>query len=182
MPVYVALLRGINLAGKNRVSMKDLADIFECAGCSGVATFIQSGNVVFAAKTTLARRIPLVVADAISDRFGFGAPVVMRTSDEIQSVARANPFLRRGVDLKTLHVAFLADQPPRDRVASLDPDRSPPDAFVVRGREIYLQCPNGIARTKLSNAYFDTRLETTSTLRNWATVLKLAELVKARAS
>ena len=64
-------------------------------------------------------------------------------------------------------------------MAALDPRRSPSDAFAVRGREIYLQFPNGVANTKLTNAYFDSRLATISTGRNWRTVLKLFELAQA---
>jgi uncharacterized protein (DUF1697 family) len=89
---------------------------------------------------------------------------------------RGNPFLEAGADIGTLHVAILADAPAAAKVKALDPDRSPPDAFAVRGREIYLQCPNGYGRTKLTNAYFDSKLATTSTVRNWRTVLKLVEL------
>ncbi|HZN92159.1 MAG TPA: hypothetical protein VFB81_05620, partial [Myxococcales bacterium] len=79
-------------------------------------------------------------------------------------------------DPDTLHVVFLADPPPPAKVAALDPARSPPDEFQVRGREIYLRCPNGFGRTKLSNAYFDSKLGTISTVRNWRTVLTLAEM------
>ena len=71
---------------------------------------------------------------------------------------------------------FLASQPDAGAIAALDPHRSPPDAFVVRGSEIYLQCPNGAGTTKLTNAWFDSRLSTISTGRNWRTVLKLFEL------
>jgi uncharacterized protein (DUF1697 family) len=74
------------------------------------------------------------------------------------------------------HVAFLAATPTPAMVATLDPDRSPPDESAVRGREIYLRLPNGVARSRLTNAFFDSRLGTTSTLRNWRTVLKLVEL------
>ena len=112
----------------------------------------------------------------MADRFGFQVPVVMRTSGELRKVACGNPFLRAGADAKALHVAFLAAVPVSSKVDALDPDRSPPDEFAVRGREIYLHCPNGLARTKLTNAYFDSALATTSTLRNWRTVLKLLEL------
>ena len=104
--------------------------------------------------------------------------MVIRTADEIRAVARANPFLRGGTsaEIDFLHVMFLADRPTPARVAALDPDRSPRDEFQVVGREIYLHCPNGAARTKLSNAYFDSKLATTSTMRNWRTVLKLADM------
>ena len=78
-----------------------------------------------------------------------------------------------------LHVLFLADEPTSQSIGKLDPDRSPPDAFVVRSREVYLHLPNGAASTKLTNSYFDTKLATVSTGRNWATVLKLLELMQA---
>ena len=174
--VHVALLRGINVGGKNKLPMKDLAAIFSAAGCRDVQTYIQSGNVVCRASQTLAERIPALVAAAVWDRFGFRVPVVMRTADELRQVARENPFLRAGVDTGTLHVMFLADLPDAAKVAALDPDRSPPDVFAVCGREIYLHCPGGLARTKLTNKHFDTKLATTSTVRNWKTVLTLLEL------
>ena len=127
----MALLRGINLAGKNRIPMKDLAALFEGEGCGSVATYIQSGNVVFEASPALARRIPTLVEKAILERFGYRVPVVTRTGGELRKVVRGNPFLRGGADAGTLHVAFLAGAPAAAKVKSLDPDRSPPDA--VRG-------------------------------------------------
>lgn len=181
MDIHVALLRGINLAGKNRLPMKDLAAMFTDAGCTSVATYIQSGNVVFDASPALARRIPDRIEKAIADRFGYRIPVVTRTAGELRKVVRGNPFLRAGADAGTLHVAFLADSPAVARVKALDPDRSPPDAFVVRGREIYLHCPNGFARTKLTNAYFDSKLSTMTTVRNWRTVETLVDLLTGHA-
>ena len=174
--LHIALLRGINVGGRNRLPMKSLASMFEDAGCERVRTYIQSGNVVFAAAPALARRIATVITGAISEQFGFEIPIVTRTADEVGAIVRANPLLQAGVDERTLAVAFLADRPGATEVAALDPDRSPPDTFVVHGREIYLRFPNGLARTKLTNAYFDSRLATTSTVRNWKTTLKLLEL------
>jgi uncharacterized protein (DUF1697 family) len=173
---WVALLRGINVGGKNRLPMKDLAAIFGDAGCSGIKTYIQSGNVVFRASRACAAQLPGAIKKAISKRFGFDAPLVMRSAAELRGVTRTNPFLRGGADPDSLHVMFLADRPAAARLATLDPKRSPTDEFEVRGREIYLRCPNGLGRTKLTNEYFDKRLETTSTVRNWRTVLKLIEM------
>ena len=173
---YVALLRGINVGGKNKLPMKDLASVFAEAGCSEVQTYIQSGNVVFRATPALANRLPAVITEAVTSRFGLRVPVVMRTSGELHKVANSNPFLCAGADEKALHVAFLANPPDSSRVNALDSHRSPPDQFSVRGQDIYLHCPNGLARSKLTNAYFDSGLATTSTLRNWRTVLKLLEL------
>lgn len=173
---FVALLRGINVGGKNKLPMKDLVAMFEHAGCVTTRHYIQSGNVVFSAAPALAAKIPAVVAVAIEKGFGLRVPVVVRSEKELRAAAAANPFLEAGVDPDALHVMFLADQPSKAAVAALDPDRSPPDRFVVKGREVYLACPNGVGRTKLSNAWFDTKLGTISTGRNWRTVLKLVAM------
>jgi uncharacterized protein (DUF1697 family) len=176
--VHVALLRGINVGGKNTLTMGDLALAFEEEGCREVRTYIQSGNVIFRALPPLAARVGERVLERIRRRHGLRAPIVLRSARELAAAARANPFLTRGADASTLHVMFLADEPPEAAVAGLDAKRSPPDEFAVRGREIYLCCPRGVARTKLTNAYFDSQLETTSTMRNWRTVLKLVELAR----
>jgi len=102
---------------------------------------------------------------------------VLRTAEQLRKVVRSNPFLRAGADDKALHVAFLDRKPSADQVAALDPNRAPPDTFFVRDQEIYLSCPNGLGRSKLTNVYFDTKLGTTSTVRNWKTVLQLAQMV-----
>ena len=174
--VYVALMRGVNVGGKNRLPMKNLAAIFGDAGCADVVTYIQSGNVVFRATDACAARVPAAVARVVADRFAFRSPVVMRSAAELRTVARGNPYLKAGADLDALHVLFLADRPTAARVAELDPHRSPPDEFQVRGREVYFRCPNGVGRSKLTVGYFDSKLATTSTLRNWRTVLKLVEM------
>jgi len=176
---YVALLRGINVGGRNKLPMRDLAAMFVEAGCSHVTTYIQSGNVVFRAPGNLAPLIPALIAEAVAARFGFRVPVVIRSAAELDEIVSRNPFLDLESDFTKLHVAFLLDQPTAAEAGSLDPDRSPGDAFRLLGREIYLHLPNGVAKTRLSNAYFDSRLGTTSTMRNWRTVLKLNELVGA---
>lgn len=175
---YVALLRGINVGGKNTLPMKDLAAMFAAAGCTDVRTYIQSGNVVFGASAAVARKLPDQIAKAIEKRFGYRVPVIVRTSDELALAIRDNPFLKPGADEKPLHIYFLAESPGAAAIATLDPNRSAPDVFHVKGREIYLHLPNGMARTKLTNAYFDSKLKTVSTARNWATVQKLLEMMK----
>jgi uncharacterized protein (DUF1697 family) len=173
---HVALLRGINVGGKNILPMKDLARIFADAGCKNVRTYIQSGNVVFE-KPSGAVKLADVIAAHIQTRFGFRIPVILRTSEELRRTIRDNPFLPAVADQRWLHVYFLAGAPNARAIAGLDPARSAPDAFHVHGQEIYLHLPNGMARSKLTNAYFDSRLSTTCTARNWATVLKLSEMM-----
>jgi uncharacterized protein (DUF1697 family) len=173
--MYAAMLRGINVGGRNMVPMKELVAMFTKAGCSEVRNYIQSGNVVFSADATLAVRIAKTIERAVHERFGVRSPVIVRAAGDLRRVVQRNPFLARGEPAERLHVMFLADPPSATTVASLDRDRSPPDAFEVVGREVYLCLPNGMARTKLTNAWFDSKLATVSTARNWKTVLTLAE-------
>jgi uncharacterized protein (DUF1697 family) len=145
-----ALLRGINVGGKNLLPMTDLARLFEEAGCAGVRTYIQSGNVLFTASRATAGKLPALIESGIAARFGYRVPVLLRTAEELGETIRRNPFLEVGAPENWLHVLFLAKQPDSHRVAALDPLRSPPDAFAVRGREIYLQCPAGVGRDRKS--------------------------------
>jgi uncharacterized protein (DUF1697 family) len=172
---YLALLRGINVGGKNKLPMKDLAAIFVAAGCKDVRTHIQSGNVIFGAPARALARLPGLVAAKIEEQFGYRVPVVLRTAAEIRETMASNPFLAEGSPEDMLHVLFLADRPDPSAILGLDPDRGAPDSFVVRGNEIYLRLPNGVARSKLTNAYFDSKLETISTGRNWRTLTVLHE-------
>jgi uncharacterized protein (DUF1697 family) len=156
--------------------MKDLVGMFEKAGCVAVRHYIQSGNVVFDAAPALAAKIAAVAETAIQKGFGLRVPVVVRSEKELRAAIAGNPFVADGADPDLLHVMFLGGAPAKAAVAALDRDRSPPDTFVVKGREIYLSCPNGVGRTKLTNAWFDTKLATISTSRNWRTVLKLGAM------
>ena len=134
--------------------MSDLVAVFEAAGCRDVTTYIQSGNVIFRAADRLAERLPGMISKGIRERFNLNAPVVIRSAGELALIAGDNPFLKAGADPKTVHVLFLAATPAAEDAAALNPSRSPGDAFVVRGREIFLHLPNGVARTKLTNDYF----------------------------
>jgi uncharacterized protein (DUF1697 family) len=170
----LALLRGINVGGKHKLPMRDLAGMFEDAGCRNVRTFIQSGNVIFDATSSVLNGLAGVIASRIEEQFGHKVPVILRTAQELREVASNNPY--PGAE-DNLHVMFLADRPSAAKIAALDPNRSAPDEFIVRGREIYLHLPNGVRDTKLTNAWFDSKLGTVSTGRNWRTVAKLLAMM-----
>ena len=108
---YLALLRGVNVGGKNKLPMKDLLDVFAESGCENVKNYIQSGNVLFDAVPSVTAELPRRVAARIEERFGFRAPLVLRTAEEIAAVIAGNPFLDLGVAEDELHVYFLADLP-----------------------------------------------------------------------
>ena len=174
---HIALMRGINVGGKNRLLMKDLVTLFEEAGCDEVSTYIQSGNVVFAADTELAARIATDVPRRIASRFGHQVPVVVRTAQELRDAVGRHPFVEEATDPKHLSIGFLSDAPSEEAVSSLDPARSSVDSFAVIGKEVFFHVPGGFARTKLTTDYFDRRLGTVMTSRNWRTVHKLLEMV-----
>jgi uncharacterized protein (DUF1697 family) len=172
----VALLRGVNLAAHKRMKMADLVAMFEKCGCTEVATYIQSGNVVFTAPS--GGIDAAAIEAAIEKRFGFSAPVVLRTAEEWHAAIAANPYPKCDQEKDRPHISFLADEPLAEHVALLDPQRSPGDSFTVLGRELYLLYPTGIANNKLTSQYFDSRLKTTGTARNWRTVLALQEMLR----
>ncbi len=167
LSTHLALLRGINVGGKNMLPMKELVEIFLDVGCSDVRTYIQSGNVIFNAPPRLLESLRGAVEQRIAAQFGYQIPIVLRTASQLAEAIGNNPFLKPGADLPTPQA-----------IAKLDPERSRPDTFVVHNREVYLHLPNGVAGTKVTNSYFDSKLATVSTGRNWATVLKLLELMK----
>jgi uncharacterized protein (DUF1697 family) len=174
--MHVALLRGINVGGKHKLPMKDLVALLEDAGCSRVRTYIQSGNVVFETPESSVADLAADIERRIGKRFGYEVPIVLRSAEALRAVASGNPFLAQGAEETHLHVGFLADPPTPEAVASLDPSRSEIDSFRVVGADVYLHTPGGMGRTKLTTDWFERRLGTRMTVRNWRTVGKLVEM------
>jgi len=169
---YAVLLRGINVGGKNKLPMPALRTLLE-GGYDGVATYIQSGNVVL--RSSLAENALMrAVEKQIAEEFSLTIRVVVRTHAELERIAGANPF--RSGEPTGLHVVFLDSAPKPAAIATLDPDRSPGDEFSVSGSEIFLRYPNGSGRSRLTLDYLERRLGVTGTARNWNTLLKLVEL------
>src|SRR5262245_24219251 len=171
---YAALLRGVNVGGRSKVAMPELVGLFGSLGYEDVASYIQSGNVVFRSSDPPARAAS-ALETAIAERFALETRVLIRTHGELEAIAAGSPFD------DSVHVVFLDRAPGRAAIAALDPDRSPGDRFSVAGREIYLSLASGAGRTKLSLDWFERRLGVAGSQRNWNTVLKLADLTAGRA-
>jgi uncharacterized protein (DUF1697 family) len=178
MKTYAALLRGINLGSRNKVAMADLRALCEALGAEDVATYVQSGNVVFKSADG-AEKLARAIERRIRRDLGLSVTVVVLTRPQLAKVLAGNPFVKAKQDPSKLHVTFLAEKPARGRVSKLDPERSEPDEFRLVGQQIYLHCPNGYGRTKLTNAYFEKQLGIAATTRNWRTVTKLGELASS---
>lgn len=172
MTTYVALLRGINVGGRNKVPMADLKTLVTDLGHTDVSTYVQSGNVILSS-TAGAAAVSTGIEQGIRRELGLDVDVVVRTRPQLAKIAAGNPF--DGSDTY-VHVVFLAARPSAGSVRVLDPDGSPPDQFVVAGKEIFVHYPNGSGRSKLSASYFESKLGVRGTARNFNTVNKLLAL------
>lgn len=169
---WIALLRGINVGGARKLPMADLRAILADAGCADVTTYIQSGNAVFTHAARSAPKLETDLEQAIEAATGLHVPVRLRSAAQLAAVVRGNPF--PGVEPTKLVVLFLKDKPDPAALRSIDANAFAPEAFVARGREIYLHLPNGQGRAKLPQALG--RIKTPATARNWQTVMKLLDL------
>lgn len=176
MTTWVALLRGVNVGRHNRLAMADLRRSVDALGYSGVATLLQSGNVVFDGdddEATVADRFRRLLVE----RHELSVPVVVRRGDDLAGLADRHPFADGSTDPKLLHVAFLDREP--DVSTGPDPDRWAPDRWAVDGRELFLAYPGGSARSKMTIEQFERSWGVTATARNLHTVAKLAEMATA---
>jgi uncharacterized protein (DUF1697 family) len=160
--------------------MRELRQVFAGLGFGDVATYIQSGNVVFTCSPRSVAELTADIEGGILSAVGFEVPVAIRSAEQLNVVASGNPFVRRGADVAALSVGFLSGVPEPGRVSGLlaDPVAELPagDEFSLNGQHVYLHHPNGYGRSKLTNSYFDRRLGTMMTVRSWRTVMTFLEM------
>lgn len=179
MTTWAALLRGINLGGRNKVRMGDLRDLAGDLGLANPETYLRSGNLVVDSDLPEAV-LTSTLKDGIQESFGLDVPVICRTAEQLGQVTSTHPFSNLGLDDRMLHVAFL-DREPDEKVGHLiDPRDFTPDRLQADGREIYLAYPNGSGRSKLNQGLLERRLGVSVTARNWRTVTNVAEMAGAR--
>jgi len=179
MPAYIALLRGVNVGGKT-VKMERLRAVVEEMGFSAVRTYVQSGNVIFEAVQGSPASLSKHIEKRILREFDLSVPVILKTSRAMEEIVRANPFVKdRTVDQSKLHVTFLSETPSRAAANVLEPLAAKSERFHVLHQEIYLYCPDGYGKTKLSNNAIERRLSVVATTRNWRTVNTLLEMAQS---
>ena len=183
---WIALLRGVNVGGKNKLPMKELASEFEALGFVDVQTYIQSGNVVFRSRTAGdgPASIAVSIATSIKNKFGFQPGVIVLSKEELASAAASNPFpdADKELDGKALHLFFLGELlsnkiPPKIDARSLDAVRRPTERWQVIGSVFYLHAPEGFGNSKLA-ARAERCLGVPATARNWRTVCELLKLAE----
>jgi uncharacterized protein (DUF1697 family) len=174
---YVALLRGVNVAGANKVKMDDLRAVFTGLGHAEPKTYLQSGNVVFGSAGRDPAALSAGIERALAGELGLKVSVLLRDLPELGKVLAANPYLGQEEDQTKLLVTFLAHAPAAGHVARLRVPAGETAVFTLIDREAYLHCPAGYGRTKLSNAFIEAKLNVRATTRNWKSVTALHGLL-----
>ncbi len=175
---YISLLRGINVSGQKKIKMADLKELYEKLGCANVATYIQSGNVVFDHPSENAQEIKALIEEAIENQYSFSVYVDVITPDELKSAQANIPFDGIDIDIEgnKAFIAFLSDHPEADNVKTLQDYVFAPDRLEIIGKILYLQLPNGAGKSKLSTNFIENKLKITTTMRNLKTTKKLCEM------
>ncbi len=177
MHTFIALLRGINVSGKNLIKMAPLAGVLTRAGLRNVRTYIQSGNIAFESDTKDDGGAGLLIAESIRKEFGFSVPVRVLKQTELKHIRDDNPFIQHHhLPEDKLHLTLISGIPDPDLVQKIAEGVYQPDEFIIRGGAIYLHCPDGYGRTKLTNTFFENKLKVSATTRNWATIVKLCSM------
>ena len=172
MTRYVALVRGINVGGRAVMPMAQLRGAFSDLGCEDVQTYVQSGNVLFGSTAGAARLVP-ALEQRLGEDLGRPVRVVLRTRAQLVDVLGRNPLSGGGRDHAKLHVTFLADRPAPSLVAALDTGAYLPEEFRVTTTAVYVHCPNGYGRAKITNSFFERALRVAATTRSLKTVTEL---------
>jgi uncharacterized protein (DUF1697 family) len=175
MTTHIALLRGINVGG-NTLRMERVRALFAELEFAAVRTYVQSGNVLFAAARPSAG-LAALIEGRLAQETRLPVCVLIRTPAQLKRIVAANPFLKEpGIDARKLHVTFLAGRAPKRGLAALGAVNSRADRWHPAGEEIYLHCPDGYGRSKLNNSAIERLLATRATTRNWNTVRALCEM------
>ena len=185
MPTHVALLRGINVGGHQKVPMAELREVVASLGHADVATYIQSGNVVFSTEQTDTAALATALEEAIAGTIGVQARVVVLSRENLTQVVRDNPYSGEP-NPRAVHAIFLSGQPGPElahQVAAAQEQvarKGGRDTAEIIGRTIFLHTPDGYGRSDLAATLVKIGQRKTDqvagTARNWATVTKLAAM------
>lgn len=179
MKTYISILRGINVSGQKLIKMDALKKAYEDLGFKNVHTYIQSGNVIF---QTEEKELEQKISGQIQKQFGFEVPVIILTIDDLKQIIGNSPYKEDDTkEICHLYVTILSP-------VSVNPDTEPArlkqlpgEEFIVTENAVYLYCPNGYGKTKLTNTFWESLLKVKATTRNWKTtneLLRIAESIK----
>ena len=177
MITYIALLRGINVSGHNKIKMVALKQLFINMGFSSVITYIQSGNVIFTSSEKNSSKIEEQIVENVKKEFGHTIKVLVITKEHLLTIFTSNPFLKNEtIDIKTLYVTLLKENYLVEGIKFIEPYLTNNEELKIIGNCAYIQYPAGAGNSKLTINIIEKKLQTVATSRNWRTISKLVEL------
>ena len=177
MNTMIALLRGINVGGHNKLPMRELVDTLTDLGFRNIETYIQSGNVVFECDEGSKIILTNQIRDAIHRSHGFAPDVMLLSAEELEEALLANPFPEAEAQPKTLHLYFLGSVPSNPDMQRIEEMKSGTENYALVGKVFYLHAPDGIGRSKLAVG-IEKALGVSVTARNWRSVSKISEMAR----
>lgn len=179
MHKYIALLRGINVGGRNKIIMAELRGLLGTLGFTEVTTYIQSGNIIFCSEESDGKKLEQRIERAIENKYGYSVPVIIFTRDKLEKILRDNPLKPLKEDeLNKMYYVFLKELPERGAVAKFKESKFENEKYIIFRDHIYLKCLSGMGKAKLTTNLLEKKLCVQATARNHKTALKLLELAK----
>jgi uncharacterized protein (DUF1697 family) len=177
---YISILRGINVSGQKLIRMDMLREIYEGLDFRTIETYIQSGNVIFQFTKSENTDLEKIISNQIQKRFGFEVTVIILTLEEMKDIIERNPYKAdKTKDIAHLYVTILSSKPEQINLETIHDVKLPGEEFELIERAVYLYCPYGYGKTKLSNTFFEKKLQVGATTRNWRTALELLNIAKS---
>jgi len=174
MKTYIVLLRGINVGGHRRVPMAELRELLSNSGFRNVKTYIQSGNVILESTKDSSQNIEDIIHKAIIAHYGFEVSIVVRTREELQTVFDNCPFSEE--KKKSCYFVVLHNIPDEELVKTASEKVYEGEEYVIINDCIYFYSAKGYGQVKFNMNFFERKLKTSSTSRNYNTMVKLLYL------
>jgi uncharacterized protein (DUF1697 family) len=180
MITYISILRGINVSGQKMIKMTALKELYEAMKFSNVRTYIQSGNVIFQFAETQNTGLEKKISDQIAAHFGFEVPATVLRTEELKGIIERNPFAGdKTKETSFLHVTFLSSKPEFFDSDAINKVKATGEELALIERAVYLYCPFGYGKTKLSNTFLENKFKVKATTRNWNTTLELLNIASS---
>ncbi|MGK0190052.1 MAG: hypothetical protein ACI9R3_005872 [Verrucomicrobiales bacterium] len=175
--IYVALLRGINVGGKNRIPMKELAPLCAALGWKSVETYLQTGNVIFTS-TRAASTLESDLERAIVSHFDFSIPIIVRNAIDFEKCIVESPLKNQAKTDPSRVLLYLAKRPiDNDAHRNLESRSTAGECVFVYHQSLWIHFPSGVGSSKLTSAVIDKAVGSTATGRNWNTASKIREML-----
>ena len=183
MKTYISMLRGINVSGQKKIRMAELKSLYESLALENVQSYLQSGNMVFDSEEGDTTKLRESIEAQIEVTYGYSVPILIRTRDDFRRLIESKSFAKeRSWNPSRVMVTFLYEPPGQSKLDSLSIPENETCKFVMEEGVIFLYCPDGYGRSKLSNNFFEKKLDVIATTRNWKTVGALYEMASERQS